>query len=132
VAYRKMWLGGDERRRFSPGPQPRALDVDGRRLGLGICKDTGISEHATATAALGIDVFVAGLVHRLDELDELEARAVRIAGVTGAPVAFASFAGPTGGGFGRAAGRSGIWSNDGSVLAKAGTEPGEIAQATLP
>lgn len=131
VAYRKMWLGGDEPRRFSPGPEQVALDVDGWRLGLGICKDTGVSEHATATAALGIDVFVAGLVHLPEELDEQEARAAWIARETGAHVAFASFAGPTGGGFDRTAGRSGIWSPDGTVLTQAGTAPGEFAQATI-
>lgn len=131
VAYRKMWLGGDEPRRFSPGPEPVALDVDGRRLGLGICKDTGVSEHARATAGLGIDVFVAGLAHLPEELDEQEARAARIAAETGAYVAFASFAGSTGGGFDRTAGRSGIWSPDGTLLAQAGTAPGEIARATV-
>ena len=131
VAYRKMWPGGDETPRFSPGRQPVALAVDGWRLGLGICKDTGVVEHARATSALGIDVFVAGLVHSPSELDEQEARAVRIAGQTGAHVAFASFAGPTGGGFAETAGRSAIWAPDGRVLAQAGTAPGEIASATI-
>ena len=41
VAYRKMWLGGAESDRFAPGPKPAVLDVDGWRLGLAICKDTG-------------------------------------------------------------------------------------------
>jgi predicted amidohydrolase len=43
----------------------------------------------------------------------------------------ASFAGPTGGGFGRTAGRSGIWSPDGTVLARAGAAAREIARATI-
>ena len=131
VVYRKMWLGGEEAGRFSPGPGPVAIDVDGWRLGLGICKDTGASEHAIATAALGIDVFVAGLVHLPEELTEQEARAARIADETEAHVAFASFAGPTGGGFDQTAGRSGIWSPDGAVLAQAGTGPGETVHATI-
>jgi predicted amidohydrolase len=131
VAYRKMWLGGVESDRFSAGPEPVVVDVDGMRLGLGICKDTDASEHARATAALGIDVFVAGLVHRPEELDHQEARAVRIAGESDAHVAFASFAGSTGGGFDRTAGRSGIWSPDGTVLAQASSAPGQIARTTI-
>jgi hypothetical protein len=44
---------------------------------------------------------------------------------------FASFAGPTGGGYDRTAGTSTIWSPSGSVLARAGTEPGDLARATI-
>lgn len=36
VAYRKMWLGDAEARRFRPGEAPAVLDVDGWRLGLAI------------------------------------------------------------------------------------------------
>ena len=46
-------------------------------------------------------------------------------------VAVASFAGSTGGGFARAAGRSSIWSPEGVVVARAGPETGAIARATL-
>lgn len=46
-------------------------------------------------------------------------------------VAIASFAGSTGGGYANAAGRSGIWSADGSAIAQAGPEPGAIVCATL-
>ena len=63
VAYRKVWLGAEETTRFSPGPGPEVLEVDGWRLGLGICRDTGIVEHAADTAALGVDAYVAGHRH---------------------------------------------------------------------
>jgi predicted amidohydrolase len=119
IAYRKMWLGGAEPFRFSAGSEPVALDVDGWRVGLGICKDTGVREHARVTAALSIDLFAAGLVHLPTELAEQEARAVRIAAMTGVPVAFASFAGTAGGGYDRTAGRSCIWSSDGDVVDRA-------------
>ena len=58
VAYQKMWLGGAEPERFAPGSEPAVLEVDGWRLGLAICKDTGIPQHASDTAALGIDAYV--------------------------------------------------------------------------
>jgi len=70
VAYRKTWLGGTEPDRFAPGDGPTVLELDGWRLGLGICKDTGAAQHTAGTAALGIDAYVAGLVHRPEELPE--------------------------------------------------------------
>jgi predicted amidohydrolase len=131
VAYRKTFLGGDEPGRFSPGDGPAALEVDGWRIGLGVCKDTGVKAHVSETAALGIDLYAAGLVHHAEELTEQERRASTIAVACNAYVAFASFAGPTGGGFARTAGVSSLWSADGAAIARAGEEPGDFVRATL-
>ena len=78
VAYHKMWLGAAEAERFSPGRQPAVLDVEGWRLGLAICKDTGIPQHAADTATLGIDVYVAGVLESVEEAARQEERARRI------------------------------------------------------
>jgi predicted amidohydrolase len=102
VLYRKQWTGGDEATRFSPGDEPAVTEVDGWRIGVGICRDTGIGAHVEQMAALDIDVYVAGLVHRADELSEQET-----------------------------AGSSAIWSPAGDVLAQAGMMPGDVARATL-
>ena len=131
VAYRKMWLGGAESDRFAPGPEPAVLDVDGWRLGLAICKDTGIEQHASDTAALGIDAYVAGVLESAEDAEVQPARARRIASTHGVWVALASFAGGTGGGYDDAAGGSGIWSADGVVVSQAGNETGAIVSATL-
>jgi predicted amidohydrolase len=131
VAYRKMWLSTTEAERFAPGSQPAALVVDGWRLGLAICKDTGIAQHASETAGLGIDVYVAGSLEFADEAFVLEERARRIAADHGVWVAIASFAGSTGGGYAEAAGCSGIWSSDGVAVARAGPDTGATASATL-
>jgi predicted amidohydrolase len=131
VVYRKMWLGGDEPRRFSAGDAPAAIDLDGWRLGLAICKDTRITQHAADTAALGIDVYVAGMVESADDRAAPEERARRVAAAHDVSVAIASFAGPTGGGFGDTAAGSGIWSPAGERLAHAGAEIGALARATL-
>lgn len=130
VAYRKTWLGGAEPARFTAGAGPVVLDVDGWRLGLGICRDTGVFQHVAGIAALDVDGYVAGLVHRPEELPEQEARAVVIARTCRAPVVFASFAGPTGT-YTETAGCSAVWSPDGQAVARAGTEPGGMARATL-
>ncbi len=131
VAYRKCWLGGVESDRFGCGDGPRVLDVDGWRLGLGICKDTGAAQHVAGTAALGVDAYVAGLVHRPEELPEQEARAVVIARTCRAFVVFASFAGSTGDEFTETAGSSAIWSAEGIAIARTGPEVGGLARATL-
>lgn len=131
VAYRKCFLGGEESRRFTPGSGPAVLDVDGWRLGMGICKDTGVAAHVRDTAALGIDVYVAGLVHTPEELSVQELRGASIARESRAFVAFASFAGRTGGGYERTAGSSAIWSPEGDVLASAGSEVGGMARASV-
>lgn len=67
VAYRKIWLSDTESERFVPGPSPVVLDVDGWRLGLASCKDTGVPEHAEATARLGMDIYVAGVLDSADD-----------------------------------------------------------------
>jgi len=131
VVYAKSYLGGDEPARFTPGSGPVAIEVDGWRIGLGICKDTGVDGHIADTAALNVDLYLAGLVHLPEELDEQERRGIEIARRCSAYVAFASFAGPTGGGYERTAGVSSIWGPDGTPLARAGSEPGGLARATL-
>jgi predicted amidohydrolase len=131
VVYRKLWLGTSETSRFSPGDEPAVLDVDGWRLGLAICKDTGTAQHSRDTAALGIDAYVAGTLMFPSERDEQDARARRIATQHDVVVAFASFAGSTGDGYTSSAGHSGIWARDGEVLAQAGSQPDDVVRATL-
>jgi predicted amidohydrolase len=131
VAYRKMWLGRAEAQRFDPGPAPSVLDINGWRLGLAICKDTGVPEHANDTVALGIDVYVAGTVKAADEAALQHDRARRIGIDHGVWVAVASFAGSTGGGYADTAGRSAIWAPGGALVVSAGPDVGDSARATL-
>src|SRR5207247_2354307 len=116
IVYRKMWLGVAEAERFSPGVEPAVLEVDGWRLGLAICKDTGVPRHASDTAALGIDAYVAGVLESVEDAEVVDERARRVAADHLVWVAIASFAGSTGGGYAEAAGGSGIWSHDGAVI----------------
>jgi predicted amidohydrolase len=131
VAYRKMWLATTESGRFSPGSRPVALVVDGWRLGLAICRDTGIPQHVADTVALGIDAYVAGTLMSVEETALQDRRARRTATDHRVWVAVASFAGSTGGGYSRAAGCSGIWTPAGVVVDQAGPETGAIARAAL-
>jgi len=126
IAYRKQMLGDSESTRFTRGPGPVVIDVDGWRIGLGICKDTGSAQHIAAVTALDVDVYAAGLVHRPDERAEQDARGTVIARACRSYVAFAGFAGATGGGFSETLGRSTIFSPDGEPLAQSGSTPGEV------
>jgi len=131
VVYRKVWVSDEEAGRFAPGPAPAVLGVDGWRLGLAICRDTGIARHVADTAALGIDAYVAGTLMFDRETGVQDERGRRVAAAYGIWVAFASFAGPTGAGYEHTAGSSGIWAPDGSVVARAGPAAGEVVRATI-
>jgi predicted amidohydrolase len=131
LAYRKMYLGGAEAERFTPGPGPAAVEVDGWRLGLAVCKDTGVPQQAAVTAALGVDAYLAGVLEHADDARVIDDRARHIAVGHGVWVAVASFAGSTGGGYGRAAGRSGVWGPDATPVVRAGPEVGAVARTFL-
>lgn len=131
VAYRKMFLGGAEPGYFTPGIEPAVVEVDGWRLGLAICKDTGVPEHAAQTCALGVDAYVAGVLEFPEDAAVPEERARRIAAEHEVWVAIASCAGPAGGGYDAAPGGSGVWRPDGAVQARAGAVPGAVARAVL-
>jgi predicted amidohydrolase len=131
VVYRKMYLGGNEPARFRTGDKPAVLELDGWRLGLAICKDTGVPQHAADTAAAGMHAYVAGIAEAADAADEVAGRARRVAVTHRVWVAFSSFAGPTGGGFEQTMGRSGIWNSDGELVATAGPDPAGQTHAIL-
>lgn len=128
IAYRKVHLGGDEPDHVASGDGPVALQLAGRRTGVLVCRDTAFPE---ATAALGVALVVAGVVHRPGELAEQERRTARIARLARAPVVLASAAGPAGAAYPATAGHSTVLAADGTVLARAGAAPGELAIADV-
>lgn len=129
VVYTKVYLHGSEVEHFAPG-EFAVMEVDGWRLGLAVCRDTGVPEHAAKTAALGIDGYVAGVVHADHKAEVHGERARRVAADHGVWVATAAFAGPTGG-FDRTSGRSGIWSAEGELLAEASSAPDDLARTVF-
>jgi predicted amidohydrolase len=131
VAYRKSFLSDDEKEHFEPGLGATAIEIDGWRVGLGVCKDTGVDEHIDDTAALGIDLYACGVLHHRSELEEQRRRAIEIASRCGAFVAMASAAGPHAGGYAITAGRSTIVSPSCEVLAEASEIAGDYAAETL-
>ena len=131
VVYRKQHLGAAEAEHFTPGPRPVVLELDGWRIGLGVCRDTGVGDHVKALANTGIDLYVAGLVDHPDDVAVQRERAARIATTCRAYVGFASFAGPTSGGYDETAGQSAVFALDGSLITETSQRPGGIARALL-
>jgi predicted amidohydrolase len=128
VAYRKIHLHPPEDDRFAPGGEHVVLPLDGLRLGLAICRDASIPEHAAATVAAGAEVYVATTLNSPE--DPRDERMVGRATANGVPVVLSCGAGPDGPLVG--AGGSGFWRPDGSVIAQAGPGPGEVVVAELP
>ncbi|WP_309225375.1 carbon-nitrogen hydrolase family protein [Quadrisphaera sp. INWT6] len=133
VVHRKAHLYGQELDLFEAGPGAAVPVVDGWRVGLAVCRDTGIAEHTAATAALDVDLYAAGVVDEPAALPVIRSRAVTNARACRAPVAVASAAGPVGPrhGFPETAGGSAVHAADGSLLATAGGDPGELVVVEL-
>lgn len=131
VVYSKIHLGGDEPAHYEPGKTPVVLETQGWRLGLAICKDNGQAEHAAETVAHGIDAYVAGVCETEEDRNVQPERATLVTNDHRVWVAYASFAGPTGGGFADTAGRSAVRDPDGVVRLQLGRNPGQCGWTTL-
>jgi predicted amidohydrolase len=122
VAYRKIHLHPPEDERFTPGDDHVVLTVDGWRLGLAICRDASLREHAAASVAAGATAYVASTVN--EPTDPRDERMTQRATAHGIPVLASCSAGPDGPLLG--CGGSGLWRTDGSVARQAGTQSGEV------
>jgi predicted amidohydrolase len=136
VCYRKMHPSATESRWFAAGSVPAVLELDGWRLGLAICRDTMMFEHAPATAEFargtvdGMDAYVAGALYTPQGLVKRDERMPQLARGYGMWVVQACFAGP-GSDYPDAVGNSAVWAPDGTVAARADERPGRIVTAEL-
>lgn len=131
IAYRKTHLGGEEPHRFSPGDGPTILDLNGLRVGVGICRDTGTDEHVEGIASLGVDVYAAGLVHLPQELWRTGRPWETYRSSLSRTRSFREFRRSDWWWFVTTAGRSTVWDADGAWLARAGADPGELIRARI-
>jgi len=129
VRCAKTYLHGAEADVFAAGDGPALLDLEGHRLGLGICADAAHPEHACAAAAAGAEVYVCGAIFARGTEQRIAAQATGRARETGMFVLFALTSGPAGPYDTR--GGSGVWDPTGRALVRLGDEAPALAVAKL-
>ncbi len=130
ATYDKQHLDGTEQGWFVPGTSGCMFEVDGWRLGLGICYDSSFPEHGRALALEGADAYLVSGAFPGGESDHrrsiyFPARALENTFYE----AFANFVGAHDGLEYR--GRSAVHGPDGRLLADAGPDRTAIAVAEL-
>jgi predicted amidohydrolase len=128
--YDKQTLFAAERDVYRHGEAGCTVEVDGWRLGLGICYDSGFPEHARAAALDGCHAYVVGALFGVgngyhESRMWFPARAFDNTMYS----VLANHVGRTGGW--NTCGGSGVWGPDGRLVAEAGAEEAEIVLADL-
>ncbi|MFD9129319.1 carbon-nitrogen hydrolase family protein [Kitasatospora sp. NPDC059571] len=131
AAYRKQFATPNERAAgFSPGDAGCTLDLDGWRLGLGVCWDSGFPEHARAAALDGAHAYLVGALFGTgpgahQRRTVFPARALD----NTLYVLLANHIGVSGPYTG--CGRSAVWGPDGRLLAEAAEDAAELLTVRL-
>ncbi|MFB7337918.1 carbon-nitrogen hydrolase family protein [Streptomyces adustus] len=117
---------------FGAGTRGCTIAVDGWRLGLGICWDSGFPEHARAAALDGCHAYLVGAMFGRGSGERQRATVFPARALDNTTyVLLANHSGPSGPYHG--CGGSAIWNPDGTLLADAGTaEPGLATAALRP
>ncbi|MEE1788947.1 carbon-nitrogen hydrolase family protein [Streptomyces sp. SP17BM10] len=128
--YDKQHLFKSEQAYYRPGAVGCSLELDGWRLGLGICYDSGFPEHARSAALDGCHAYLVGALFSVghghhESRTWFPARALDNTLYT----VLANHVGVTGGW--QTCGGSAVWGPDGRLIAEAGEDDREIVLADL-
>ncbi|MEV6192845.1 carbon-nitrogen hydrolase family protein [Streptomyces sp. NPDC051920] len=128
--YDKQHLFKSEREIYRDGAAGCTLEIEGWRLGLGICYDSGFPEHARAAALDGCHAYVVGALFSVgngyhESRTWFPARALD----NTCYAVLANHIGTTGGW--NACGSSAVWGPDGHPLTEAGADRPELITADL-
>jgi predicted amidohydrolase len=113
---------------FDPGTENPLVHFAGNTAALAVCADTGRPSHPQAAAERGARTYLASMFVIPSELERETANLRAYAQQHAFVVAFANYGGPSGGL--AAAGRSAIWSADGTIVARLATRGMGVAVAT--
>lgn len=129
--YDKQHATPNERKAgFSPGAAGCTVTLDGWRLGLGICWDSGYPEHARAAALDGCHAYLVGAMFSRGAGAHQRATVFPARALDNTSyVLLANHSGPSGPYQG--CGGSAVWNPDGTLLADAGTADPGLAVARL-
>jgi 5-aminopentanamidase len=127
VRCAKTFLHDAEAEVFLAGDGPAMLELEGRRIGLGVCFDAAHPDHARAAAAAGAEIYVCGAIFGREAEHRIAAQAESRARETGMFVLFALTSGTAGPYDTR--GGSGVWDPAGRPLVQLGDETPALAVA---
>ena len=130
ATYEKTHLHHDERELFAAGARHVLLELDGWKMGLGICYDASFPEHARSTAVAGADAYLCPSAFFADESDHRRSVyfAARVLENT-FYVVFANFVGKHGGA--EFCGQAAIYGPNGRTLASARRRGDAVAVAEI-
>ena len=128
--YDKQYLFRSERETYRPGTSGCTIELDGWRLGLGVCYDSGFPEHARAAALDGCHAYLVGALFSIghghhESRTWFPARALDNTVYT----VLANHIGETGGW--HTCGASAVWAPDGRLIAEAGQDGRELVVVDL-
>ncbi|MFE4397269.1 MULTISPECIES: carbon-nitrogen hydrolase family protein [Streptomycetaceae] len=128
--YDKQHLFKSEREHYRPGTAGCTLELDGWRLGLGVCYDSGFPEHARAAALDGCHAYLVGALFSMghghhESRTWFPARALDNTLYT----VLANHIGRTG--EWHTCGGSAVWGPDGRLIAEAGEDRRELVVVDL-
>ncbi|MFC8450929.1 carbon-nitrogen hydrolase family protein [Kitasatospora sp. NPDC057223] len=128
--YDKQYLFKTEQAVYLPGTSGCTIELDGWRLGLGVCYDSGFPEHARAAALDGCHAYLVGALFSVghghhESRTWFPARALDNTVYT----LLANHIGRTGGW--HTCGASAVWAPDGRLLAEAGEDGRELVVVDL-
>ncbi len=128
-ACAKSHLHGREPGLFVSGVGPAVIDVATWRVGLGICFDAAVPEHAATARSLGADVYAVGALYTVGQERRLADHMSDRARHNGLYAVLGQHVGSTG--VGAACGGAGVWGPDGSPMTQLGAKSTGIAVADL-
>lgn len=111
----KRYLHDDELPYFASGQNLRGLTVQQVRIGLAICYELSVPEHAEATFAHGADLYVASVAEHERGVAKSDARLADIAWTYGVPTLRANCVGPSDDFY--SVGQSAVWNAAGEQIA---------------
>ena len=115
--YSKQHVHESEQHVFTSGPGAPPFRVGDATVALAICADASHSQHAATAASHGASIYAVGVMITKEDYPRKAGLMQQYAKEHGMTVLMANYSGTTGGW--KAAGRSAVWSEDGSMVAVA-------------
>ena len=127
--YHKRYLHGDEEPFFVGGANFPYLKVNGTHIGLAICYELSVSEHAEAAHSSGAEMYVASVAKSVSGVEQATQRLSEIAQGYGWPVLMSNCVGPSEDFV--SAGKTAVWNEQGVLVGQLGeTEEGIVIYDT--